>query len=488
MWLVNMKRISEWGFTVVEFVVAASILFVITVSVVGVIGFAADTTRSTVAREAATNLANERIEQARNVPYDEIGIVYPDGSYGDPAGTILSEETVGDYTVTTDVRWARSAAGRATYKQITVTVAWTEPRADSLSVSSNIYGKSELVNSGDVLIDVRDIDTNEPIPGARVTIQPSTGIARTLRTTSAGEAFFGFVPAGTMSTNITADGYIMDLSGVSGATVAVDLVTRLTVYGHRPSTGVVHVRTTAGVPITNASVTLVKPDGSTVGPQAVDANGDTSFSNLIRGTYSVRVTAPGRAMGTEPLIITMGNQTVEVTVRLADPAALSVLVRNDAGVNGIAGATVTVKGPSPATTNVTGSPATSPSSGECTFNLVTSGTYSITVSKSGFVTQTRSIPIVAGTPRTEQFNLTPVMAGSLKITVYDKEGHRDDYRDVRVYNATLTFDMTIKTDSNGVVVFSDMPEGAYTVKVKDATAKSTSVTAGTETLVTIYRK
>ncbi len=486
----DLKRRRDFGFTVVEFVVAASILFVITVSVVGVIGFAADTTRTTVAREAATNLANQRIEQARNVPYDDIGVQYSDGTYGDPAGTIPAEETVGDFAVTTDVRWARSAAGRATYKQITVTVSWTDPREDSIEVSSNIYGKSELVNSGDVLIDVLDIDTNEPIPGARVTIQPSTGISRTLRTTAAGEVFFGFVPAGTITTNVTADGYIMDLSGVAGATVAVDLVTRLTVYGQRPSTGVVHVRTTAGVPITNATVVLTKPDGSQV-TQAVDASGDTRFTNLLRGTYSVRASAPGRADGTEPLVISSGGQTVEVTVRLADPAALSVRVRDDSGANALEGATVTVRGPSPSTSNVAGSPATTPSSGESTFNLALSGTYSIAVTKSGYISQSRNVSVVAGTPITEQFNLTPVTAGSLRIIVWDNRGDRLDNEKVDIWNADRSFELQdVRTNGSGEILLTDLVAGTYYVRINRVYSGrptySASVTGGTEAIVQIW--
>jgi type II secretory pathway pseudopilin PulG len=154
-WVKRLVRESS-GFTVVEMVIAAAILFFVATAIMGALGYASTANASNAMRQSGLELANQKMEQARNLPYDSLGT-----TNGYPTGTIVTPETVvvttpeGDKTfiVTTQVDWAVDAVtGLAGDKNVRITVAWTLPRASSFSIESNVVGKSAITNSGDVKI------------------------------------------------------------------------------------------------------------------------------------------------------------------------------------------------------------------------------------------------------------------------------------------------------------------------------------------------
>ena len=59
------------GFTVVELVVAAAILFFISTAIMGALAYASTANASNAMRQNGLELANQRMEQARNLPYDK---------------------------------------------------------------------------------------------------------------------------------------------------------------------------------------------------------------------------------------------------------------------------------------------------------------------------------------------------------------------------------------------------------------------------------
>ena len=67
-----MTRRSEQGFTLIEVMVAATLLVVGVLGVVSMLDTANQASSRTKAREGATNLAREAIEAARAVPFPEL--------------------------------------------------------------------------------------------------------------------------------------------------------------------------------------------------------------------------------------------------------------------------------------------------------------------------------------------------------------------------------------------------------------------------------
>ncbi len=64
---------DDSGFTVVEYLVAAAILFIVSTGVMGALAYASTANASTAMRELGLEVANQRMEQARNLPYDSLG-------------------------------------------------------------------------------------------------------------------------------------------------------------------------------------------------------------------------------------------------------------------------------------------------------------------------------------------------------------------------------------------------------------------------------
>lgn len=325
------KRLcSERGFTVIEYVSAASIMLIVAIAATGGLTFASTATGSAAKREEAMNIANQRIEQARNLPYDNVGVRYADGSYGNPVGDIVSPETVGEFTVNTVVTWARNAQNRSTYKKIYVTVSWDHPKSGDITVETAIMGKSSLTLVGDMLITLYDGATNKGMAGGLIEVRPSSGGSRKLTTDSKGQAFFGNLPTGAATVIATKPGYAIDLSPVASASVPTgDLVT-YALYGVIPTRLNVHVVGTDGVtPIPDAGVSLT---GQQTLSGTTSSSGDVPFDLARTGAFTVTVSKAGYVNGTANYTAVAG-QTGTVTIKLSPipPGSLRIYTKNKNG-------------------------------------------------------------------------------------------------------------------------------------------------------------
>jgi Tfp pilus assembly protein FimT len=481
-------RHAEQGFTVAEVLVAVSVLTFVVVGVIGAIQFAATATAQTTARERAINLGSEVIERARNTPYDSVGTKTPLGVYGDPPGDILTTQTQDDFTIQTEITYQRDpVTNRATYKNVTVVVSWERPRANSVKLETAVMGKSTLTNTGDILVAVLDSDSSMPVPGVTIAIDPASGSNRTAYTDANGEAFFGYVSMGAVTFTANKTGYLIDPSPLAGATIAADALASYTLYAQEPSTGVVTVTGSDGQPIAGATVALEgasAPTGAMT--RTTNAAGQATFDNLFKGSHDVSVSASGRVPGTAVLDVTAGGQTVTLDVTLADPNQLTVSVVRSPGGQPLTGATVRVQGPSPSVSNITGSPATSASSGLATFDLPAAGSYLITVSMSGYTTQTRSITVTASGLYSETFSMVAPTSGDLVVTVTSSGGAPRANAQVRVTGRDgIVYDVTRSTDSDGVALFSSLLPGRYYVRARRWISGSSYGTWSSNVTVTI---
>ncbi len=320
------------GFTLIELVWAAMIMLIVVMGVMTVLTFAAQSTQASATRIAALNLANQRLEQARNLPYDDLGVTYSGGTLGNPAGAILTPETIDDrFTVTTVVGWARDPdTHRALYKTIHVNVAWTEGRGGDVDVSTSVFGKSNLVNTGDLSIVARDLVTDELLSNARVTITPTSGSSRTVTTGEDGEAFFGYLPTGQYAVTIEKTDYIFDTAALSSISVQSDLLTSIVAYGQEPSSVTVTVESEPGAPLNGATVTLTSSAG-TVLTATSGANGIARFENLIVGTYQVAARFAGRSTARTQVNVDLPGQDYPLSLTLAPRYGLTVRVVDGTG-------------------------------------------------------------------------------------------------------------------------------------------------------------
>lgn len=456
-------RHAEQGFTVAEVLVAVSVLTFVVVAVIGAVQFAATATAQTTARERAINLGSEVIERARNMPYDTVGTKTPLGVYGDPPGEILTTLTQDGFTIQTEVTYQRDpVTNRATYKNVTVVVSWERPRANSVKLETAVMGKSNLTNTGDILLAVLDSDSGLPVPGVTITIDPASGSNRTAYTDANGEAFFGYVSLGAVTFTANKTGYLIDVSPLAGATVAADALASYTLSAQEPSTGVVTVTDPDGLPIQGATVTLVGATAPTGTMTATtNANGEAVFNDLFKGIHDVTVSKSGYGPAATILTVSSGGETVNLAVTLAQTRELTVTVRRASDNQALSGATVRVTGPSPAVGDIPGSPATSATSGVASFDLPGNGRYEITVSRSGFTTQTRTLVVTAAGMFSEVFSMATQLPGNLQVRVIRGNGHGRSGVQIQVtgpgYNSTLN------TNSSGYAYFNNLVPGTYQV-------------------------
>jgi hypothetical protein len=472
---------GDGGFTLVELIAAASILFITAMGVMTAISFGALSTSQAATRARALDVANQVLEQARNLPFDSVGIHYADGSFGDPSGSIPATTIVDGVSVQTEVSWSRDPVTlRRTYKNIKITVSWTSPVSSSVSIDSAVYGKSDITNIGDLSVAVKEYGTGAPIPMAQVYVTPAGGTAqRVVWADAAGESFFGALPIGRTPVRVTATDWVFDDTQLTTCTVIPDLLTSVVAYGYRPCTAEVTVVDTSGTPIPSATVTITDSKARARTLTTSD-DGLATFTDLLPDRWLVSVSAPGRAGATGDLGQMVSGGTYPLTITLTQavpPGALTVRVHTMTGSD-IFGATVAVT--DAGASHIPGSPKTTATNGEAAFDSVPTGTYTITVTKSGYQQTTASEDVVSNVTKTVYVSMPAVepAAGAIHVHLVKSNGHDQGNATVYVYDSGGVLVASDQTDHGGNVTFSDLLVGSYTVSADSAASKPAVVTDG----------
>jgi hypothetical protein len=455
---------SNRGFILAEYVIAVALLLIVATAAMDGLVFAASSNASTAMRAQALELANQCIEQARNLPYDSVGTVS-----GFPAGIIPDTQAVGDLTVDTDIEWAfDKSTDLETCKTITITVSWATGRAGSVILESSIAGKSLIKNTGDVKITVVDEDTAKPIQGATIQITAVTGTSTGKSTDASGTVVWGQVPSGNLAISGSATGYALRLSQVASATVISGQMNQWTISAVKASTGIVSVKDQSGNAISGATVTISGPSGTF--PNTTSANGTVTFTGLLKGTYTVTASLTGYTIGSGTLSIIAGGSSYTSAVTMIKKTTLKIIVKDDAGtpLSGV-GLTVT-----PA--DATGTPTTD-ASGTAIFTVTGTGPYIVTAGKTGYITgSAASGTLVNGTENTLNAIIVRIVPCTLNLTVIDQSSNLVPGATVSVSGPGSVTGPAV-TDSSGKATFTLGAPGVYAIR----TSKTNYFTASTTT-------
>lgn len=399
------------GFTVAEMVIASVILFVVLMGVIGAVAFSAQSVQMQKRREQASNIANAHLEEARNLPYDQLGT-----ATGNPPGAVPVTDAEGDYTVQTAIKWRRDPVTLlSTNKEVIVRVSWTTPAPGTVTLATAMYGRSTLVNTGDVEVHARYRSSTNPVPGVRFAIH---GIADT--TDPDGVAFLGKVPIGTYDLHVSGVpvGYTYDPAEVSNQTVVADRLTPVNVSFQKPSTVVYTVSdaaTTNRIP--NATVTVRDGSGTTVDALHTDGAGQVTFSGLRVGTYNVHFEAETYQSASQALSITQEDSTQNIDITLSPmPTTGSVEVKVvDNNKTILPNAKVVLRDASGAQTTLT-----TASNGVATFTSVSPGDYTITCSLAGYTDRTVPLSVKAGDALSITVDMSGTYDAGMDITTYKR--------------------------------------------------------------------
>ncbi len=172
------KTRNQSGFTLVEVLVSIAILVILALGIFSLILLSLRVTADNKYYVEAIEIANQKMEQIRNLPYDEVGV-----QGGIPGGNIPQVETInreGTFTVNTYITYyddpydglAGDDAIVNDYKIATIKVGWTGKFGNrSVTVFSKIIPRTEETNEGYGLLKISVNNANaEPLAGANVRV------------------------------------------------------------------------------------------------------------------------------------------------------------------------------------------------------------------------------------------------------------------------------------------------------------------------------
>ena len=189
--MLSRKLFAPRGSTLVEIIISLSIISVVILAVISVLVFNLRIISSGKARAIGTALANEKMENLRNMPYDNLatvhGPIYPAGTISDDenitvSGIKMRVHTDIDYVDDAyDGNFNGTVAGKPKdlypydYKKATISVYLVAGDQKLVSLSSNIAGKvaETSSNTGIIAIKVQDASGN-PVADAAVHLTNSS--------------------------------------------------------------------------------------------------------------------------------------------------------------------------------------------------------------------------------------------------------------------------------------------------------------------------
>lgn len=436
---------SKKGFTLIETLVGSAVFIIIALSAYKAFGVLMDTVTESQAKIAATEVANEKFEIIRNLPYSDVGIVG-----GLPVGKINRTQTITkdnfSFNVTTTIRSVDdpfdgtiggnpSDTSPADYKLADLDITCTNCKIFAPLKFTTLFASRALetgATNGALFVQVFDA-SGIPVPGASLHIvntqtNPDTIIDET--TDNTGWVKIVDAIPGTNAYNMTAtkSGFSQDqtypLGGAAGAnpikpdsTVVAQQITQLSLAIDRLAS--LNVNTVDASCVALPSIGFSITGTKLIGTPAVlkypvhnftsDATGILAIPNLEWDTYSTLLTSASYDLaGSNPQASFNLNPNENKTLQIiAVPHAnMAILVSvKDSGNVAIDGATVRLQKSGFDQTKTTNS-GTCPMPGQVFWNGLTSGTYTMTITKAGYQTSVTSV-VVSTNWQNKIITLTP---------------------------------------------------------------------------------
>jgi len=169
---------NQSGFTLIEVIVSTAILVILALGIFSLILLSLRVTADNKYYVQAIEIANQKMEQIRNLPYDKVGV-----QGGIPGGSIPQTEIInreGIFTVNTYITYyddpydglAGSDAIVNDYKIATIKVSWAGKFGNkSVTIFSKIIPRTEETNEGYGLLKISASNADaEPLAGANVRV------------------------------------------------------------------------------------------------------------------------------------------------------------------------------------------------------------------------------------------------------------------------------------------------------------------------------
>ena len=401
------------GFTIIEAVVGMAIFLIVTGSLFGITQLVFESIGQTRVRHTARLLANEKIEEARNLSYEDLGTVG-----GIPAGPIAPIEQVSlggiIFEVTTTIAYvddpfdgeAPADLVNTDYKRVRVKLEWAGAFASGrrpVVLVTDIVPKEIETNDGGGTLSLLVFNSEgNPLNGADVNIVNSTvnpQVDLTITSDSFGRTY------GAEEVTNSSKSHITVLEGqVSEASFAIDKVSTLTVktYGSR----------LAGFPtLTNVELRVrgekIIGNDETESPiykfdelVSTNAGGTYTFSNMEFDSYMFEVVDVSYDLaGSNPALPIGLNADEQLSIDLSlapdspGDGSLLVLVADSGDVPLSSSTARLINGLLSYDETIESGDEGDPDFGHAFFNSLNAAAYELTISLTGYEDATSSIQI-----------------------------------------------------------------------------------------------
>lgn len=442
--LTSYKLQATPGFTLLEVLLGVLLLVFISVSLYTLYSFAINMIWESRVRINASAIANERIERARNIPYDSVGTIG-----GIPSGTLTQSQVVTmnnvPFTIQTTVIYiddpfdgtlggSPNDTLNTDYKRIRVTVSWPYRLTHTPVVMlTDVVPKGIETTAGGGTLRVTVLNSyGQPVSNADVHITNTTVSPAVDLTTQTNSSGLVILPGATPSNNsynivVSKSGYSTDQTNAPTASLPSPAVAPISIFLGQTSSvsfsidtlGTLNVTTNDYVTenrIGNVAVKLTgaKSIGNDSGGLPVlkylntpstDGNGFVGLTALEWDSYtfSLATSTLYDLAGLNPLnpVLLSAGSTTPVSVYVAQKSnhSLLVAVKQPDGIF-VDSALVQI--------DRTGFTATSttPEWGQVFFRDIEADQYDMTITKTGFEDYTSQISVSGATQ--EVVTMTPL--------------------------------------------------------------------------------
>ena len=212
------------GSTLIEVLTALAIMGIVFVAVFGIFRMVIESSAISEARTTATGLANQQMEMIHNLPYNDIATTggWPQGDIPSTKTEVLNNIT---YTINTNVNYVDDPFDDtvpvdtlgADYKKVKVEVSWDKYYQNTpviLHTDISPQGIEETEQPGGVLSILVFDANNQPVPGANIQVTNSNlSLSFSDTTNSEGErVFYSLTPdsGANYTIQVTKGGYTSD--------------------------------------------------------------------------------------------------------------------------------------------------------------------------------------------------------------------------------------------------------------------------------------
>ena len=407
--------------------------------------------------------------------------VYYAGTDGTTGSGTRSTDSTGSYTF--------SGVPPGTYSVTASATGFTSPAAQLISVTTGVTATVNFTMTATSGISGTVTDSETPaqaVSGATVAYTGTGGTTGSGSTTTGTSGTYSLngVPPGTYSVTATETGFTS--SAAQPVTVTASVITSDVNFTLTATSGISGTVSDGTFPVGSANVSYSGTGGSTgSGSTTTAIDGTYTLPNVPAGTYTVTASAPAFGPQSQPVTVAVSTTTtgVDFTLTPTTTGAISGTVNDSqTPAQPVSSATVTY-----VDTNNNANTGNVPtdSSGGYTFGGLSPGSYSVSVTDTGFtMPPAQPVTVTAGGTATANFTMTATSGISGSVT--DSQTPVQPVGGATVsYSGTsgTTGSGTTTTDPSGNYTFSGVPAGTYSVTVSDTgftppSAQQVTVTAG----------